>query len=85
MKIVEKLSSIGGTSKNKKSTPLPSILHWGVCCFLQVAGTVAQHCKEGVGDGELYFTLFTLAKRQRGPLGRSVSTNVVPDFCCTVV
>ena len=24
-------------------------------------------------------------KRQRGPLGQSVSTNVVPDFCCTVV
>lgn len=85
LKIDEKLPSIGGNSKNKKFTPLPYILHWGVCCFLQVAGTVAQHSKEGVGDGELYFALFTLAKRQRGPLRQSLSTNVVADFCCTVV
>lgn len=46
---------------------------------------MAQHSKEEVGDGELYFALFTLAKHQRGPLGQSVLTNVVADFCCTVV
>ena len=28
---------------------LPSIQSWGVCCFLQVAQTVAQHCLKGEG------------------------------------
>ena len=39
----------------KESTllPLPSIQSWGVCCFLQVARTTAQHCMERMGEDKL--------------------------------
>ena len=76
---------LGELRRTRNPHPSPPFSIGVFFCFLQVAGTVAQHSKEGVGDGELYFTLFTLAKHQRGPLGQSVLTNVVADFCCTVV
>ena len=52
--VVETSFSTGVTSENKTiHTPplLPSSQSWGVCCFLQGAGTVAQHCMEMVGGG----------------------------------
>ena len=57
-KIVETLASNGGNFGEKNylhSSLLPSIQSWSVCCFLQVARTPAQHCKEGMGEGKLYF------------------------------
>ena len=69
-------------SKNKTFHTLPSLLHsisWGVCCFLQVAWTVAQRYTEGMGKEKLHFSLLELAKCQKGPLGKSVSTNFVTN------
>ena len=63
--IVETLFSTGVTSENKTihtPPPIPSPQCWGGCCFVQVAGTVAQHCVEGVGWEKLCFPLFKLAK-----------------------
>ena len=34
---------------------------------------------EGVGEEKIYFSPFKLARRQRRPLGQSVSTNFVAD------
>ena len=34
---------------------------------------------EGVEEGKIYFPPFKLARRQRRPLGQSVSTNFVAD------
>ena len=64
---------------NPHSSPIPSIEGWGVSCFQQVARTAAQRCMEGVGEGKIYFSPFKLARRQRGPLGQSVSINFVAD------
>ena len=59
------------------STPHPSIQRWEICCFLQVAQTVAYHCMEwggggwggGVGAGaKPYFPLFKSANYQKGSL-----------------
>ena len=60
-------------------SPIPSIQSWGISCFQQVARTAAQRCMEGVGEGKIYFSPFKLARRQRGPLGQSLSTNFVAD------
>ena len=71
-----------GEHNSPYPSPFPSIESWGVCCFLQVARTAAQHCMEGSGGGgkeSFIFPFFKLAKRQRGPLGRSVSTNFVAN------
>ena len=79
--IVETLFSTGVTSENKTihtPPPIPSSQCWGGCCFVQVAGTVAQHCVEGVGWEKLCFPLFKLAK-YRGSLVQSVSTKFVAD------
>ena len=75
--IVETLFSTGVTSENKTihtPPPIPSSQCWGGCCFVQVAGTVAQHCVEGVGWEKLCFP-----KIQRGSLVQSVSTKFVAD------
>ena len=70
-----------GEQNNPHPSPLPSIQSWGVCCFLQIARTAAQHCMKEMGERNLYFPFFKLAKRQKGSWGRSVSTNFVAD--CT--
>ena len=36
-----------------------------------------QHCTEGMGEEKLYFPLLKSGKRQKAPLGRSVSTHFV--------
>ena len=57
-KIVETLASNRGNFGEKNdlhSSLLPSIQSRGVCCFLLVARTPGQHCKEGMGEGKLYF------------------------------
>ena len=58
--IVETLYLTGVTleQNNPRPLPLPSILSWGFCYFLQVAQTAAQHCMEGIGEGKLYFPYF---------------------------
>ena len=38
--------------KNAQPSPLPSIQSWGVCCFPQVARTVAQTLHGGDGGGK---------------------------------
>ena len=45
---------------------------------------MAQHCAEGMGEGQLYFTFFELAKRWRGPFKGSVPTNFGTDCRLTV-
>ena len=72
-KIVETLYSNRVTSAKKRihSPPLPSIQSRGVCCFLLVAQTGAQHCMEGMGR-KIYFPLLISVKRQKAPLRRSV-------------
>ena len=40
---------------------------------------VPQHCIEGMGGGELHFHLLKSVKRQKRPLGHSVSTNFVAN------
>ena len=67
--------------RTKQSEPLPHPLRskLGVYCFLQIARTRPQHCMEGVGEGKFYFPFFKSAKRRKGPLGQSVSTNFVAD------
>ena len=66
-------------TKHSTPTPLSSIQSWGVCCFLQVAWTVAQHYMEGMGKEKLHFSLLELANCQKGPLGKSVSTYFVTN------
>ena len=73
-----------GEQNNPHPSPLPSIQSWGVCCFLQIARTAAQHCMEEIGERNLYFLFFKLAKRQKGSWGRSVSTNFVADCSYTI-
>ena len=46
-----------GQQKNPHPSPVPSIQSWGVCCFLLVARTRAQHCTEGMGE-ESYISSF---------------------------
>ena len=46
-----------GEQKNPHPSPVPSIQSWGICCFLQVARTRAQHCTEGMGE-ESYISSF---------------------------
>ena len=41
--------------KNPHPSVVPSIQSWGVCCFLQVARTAAQHCMEGIRGGKDIF------------------------------
>ena len=55
------------TSENKRMHTLPpyTIQSWGVCCFLYVAWTAAQHCMEGMGEEKLYFHLLKSVKPQK--------------------
>ena len=54
-KIVETLYSNRVTFGNKRiHTPSPSpVQSWGVCCFLKVARSAAQHCLERMGKEKL--------------------------------
>ena len=49
---------------------------WGFCCFLLVAQMAAQHYME---EEKLYFPIWKSVKCQKGPLGRSVSSNFIAD------
>ena len=40
---------------------------------------MAQRYMEGMGKEKLHFSLLELAKCQKGPLGKSVSTNFVTN------
>ena len=40
---------------------------------------MAQHCVEGMGEEKLYFLLLKSVKRQKAPLGQSVSTHFITD------
>ena len=80
-KIVETLSSNGITSENKTNCTLPHPVYWGLGCFLfstdsSNSGTTLHGGGRG---GKDLFPPFKLARRQRGPLGQSVSTNFVAD------
>ena len=89
-KLVETLYSNRVTSENKinytpplhskETTPLPSIQSWSVCCFLQVAPTAAQHCKEGMGKEKLYYTLLKLVNVKK-PLSGEVSQLILSPHC----
>ena len=75
-KIVEILYSNRSTLQTKQSTPLPlpSSQSWGS----SNSGSVAQQCIEVRSEKELYFPLLKSVKRQKVPLGRSISTNLSP-------
>ena len=85
-KIVETLYSNRVTSENIRihahPSHVPSIQSWGVCCFLRVAWTMAQHCMEGMGEDKLYFPLLKSGKRQKALLGWRVSTDFVAYCGC---
>ena len=80
-KIVETFYSNRVTSENKRMHTLPpyTIQSSGVCCFLYVAWTAAQHYMEGMGEEKLYFHLLKSVKPQKAPLWQSVSTNFVTN------
>ena len=42
---------------------------------------MAQRYMEGMGKEKLHFSLLELAKCQKGPLGKSVSTYFVTNHC----
>ena len=46
---------------------------------------MAQHCMEGMGKEKRYFPLLKSVKRQKVPLGQSISTNFVADCCLAQV
>ena len=46
-----------GEQKYSHPSPVPSIQSRGVCCFLWVGRTRAQHCTEGMGE-ESYISFF---------------------------
>ena len=81
--IVLKLGNVREQT-NPQPLTLPFVQSWGVCCFLQVAWTAAQHCMEGMGEGQLYFPFFELAKHCRGPFKGSVPTKYVTDCRLTI-
>ena len=51
--------------KNPPPSPNLSIQSWGICCFLQVARTSAQHCIDRMGEQKLYFLLLKSVKRKK--------------------
>ena len=71
----------GNFREQNNPQTLPSIQSWGVCCFLQVAQTAAQHWVERMGKEKLYCSLFKLAKCQRGPcinFGKQIQMVIFP-------
>ena len=61
-KIVETLSSNGGNFKEQNNPHFSPSYPFKVGVF---AVTAAQHCKEGVGKGKLYFPLFKIYGKMR--------------------
>ena len=77
--------------RTKQFTPLPSFFHsklgyllfstgtlWSILCH-KAARTAAQHCMGEMREEKLYFVLLESVKRQKGLLGKSVSSNFVAD------
>ena len=56
--------------------PLRTIQSWCVFfCFF----VFYRYCIEGVGEGKLYFPLFKITTRQKGPIEERFSRNFVAD------
>ena len=78
---------MGITSENKIIHTPPHPLYSKLECLLFPTGSsnkgTTLHGRGGGGGwgGKLHFPALKLAKRQTGPLGRSVSTNFV-TVCC---
>ena len=65
--------------KNAQPSPLPSIQSWGVCCFLQVARTVAQTLHGGDGGGKALFSSFKVGYSSKS-LFRAVSQLILSQL-----
>ena len=56
-KLLRHCCRIGELQRTKQSTPLPSPLHSKLGCLLFSTGRkAAQHCMEGMDEGNLYFS-----------------------------
>ena len=72
-KIVETLSSNGVTLKKTQSTHLPSIQSLGVCCFLQLARTVAHDCLKGVWRESFIFPFVSWQNVREAPRAKCLN------------
>ena len=74
-------TQIGSFQRTKECTtlPLPSIQSWGVCCFLQVARTVAQTLHGGDGGGKALFSSFKVGYSSKS-LFRAVSQLILSQL-----
>ena len=69
-------------SENKTIHTHPSPLHSKLGCLLFSTSSLNSSTTlpvEGMGKEKLHFSLLKLAKGQKGPLGKSVSTNFVTN------
>lgn len=90
-KITETLSSSGVhyvyVWKIKRSTPLPSLLHWKFGCLLfstrSLNSSTTLH--GGVGRGKALFSLFYVGKILERPFRENAATNFVTIVCCGVL
>ena len=61
------------------SLPLPSIQSCGACCFYIASSNSGTTLHGGDEGGKALFPLLKSIKRQKAPLGQSISTNFVTD------
>ena len=73
MDSVLKLIRVISENKRIHTPSLSSPFKVGVCCFLWVARTVAQHCMEGMGEEKLFFPLLKSVKRKNAQFQGEVS------------
>ena len=71
---------MGLASENKTIHTKPSPLHSKLGCLLFSTSSLTSDTPlhiNGMGKEKIHFSLLELAKCQKGPLGKSVSTNFV--------
>ena len=84
-KIVKTLYSNSVTSENKRIHTPSLSQSWGVLLFSIGSSNSGATLHGGDGEEKLYFSLLKSVKRQKAPLGRSVSTHFVADCSFSLV
>ena len=69
-----------GEQNNPHPSPPPHIQSWGCLLFSTGSWNSGTTLHGGGREGKALFFFFKFAKRQRGPLGQSVSTNFVTNI-----
>ena len=77
------LKQVNFTNKTIHTPPPPLHSKLGCLLFSKGSSNSGTTLHGGEGKKELYFPLLRSVKRQKVPLGRSISTNFVAD-CCLV-